>query len=581
MKFAVPAISLLTLGLAACGSSSESANAGGGGSTLDPIADAREGGQEHVVLSSAVDGADISFELFEPDLLRPGEAYPLILQGHGYGGSRITERSGFVARLTEAGYYVISIDQRGFGESGGTVRVMSPDFEGQDLIQILDWAEDLPGLARRDGNMLLGAYGGSYGGGYQFLLAGADPKNRLDALAPDITWHDLRYSLAPNEVIKSSWILLLTAGGEAGSSLGQDTFIRESLIQGTLDNNFPEPASNLFAYHSPIYHCDGQEFGEQGFLLATSDPGNVASRPLPQVDVLLTQGMRDTLFNFNEAFANYQCLRQRGGDVRLLTHESGHILPTVLPAELTAGLDPAYELVNFPELQNGGGARDCGPINLNDAQFAWFEEKLRGQAGAINAAMPNGQDVCLSLGDEDAVFLPQVPVGGTEFPLDLSTPQLNSVLGITGSLLGNSIRDVVLADLPLMTAGEQGAVVAGVPTMTLSVEGLSGLEPGECPLPVLETACDPIYWLGLAVQRAGSTRYELIDDQLTPLRGFGEHGTAQAPMEMTGIAERLAPGDSLVLRIFGFHAQYPITWSRDALVPAASFSGSIQVPIID
>lgn len=546
-----------------------------------PVEEARDGTQKHVVLTSEVDGVDISFELFEPDRLEPGQSYPLVLHGHGYGGSRITERSGFVARLTAAGYYVISIDQRGFGESGGTVRVLSPDFEGQDLVQILDWAEDLPGLARRDGNMLIGAYGGSYGGGYQLTLLGADPENRLDALVPDITWHDLRYSLAPNGIIKSGWILALVAAGEQGSNLGQDNFIRETLVLGTLDNNFPESAANLFAYHSPIYHCDRLTPQPQEFLIATPDPGNVASRRLPGVDVMLTQGMRDTLFNFNEAVDNFQCLRALGGDVRLLTHESGHILPVALPEEVKDSLDPLFALVNVPEFQDGGGPRDCGNVSLTDAQFAWFEEKLRGQSGAVDAALESRRDVCISLGDGDAVALDNVPHGGTEFTLDVSTPQLNSVLGIVGSLLGNGVRELVLADIPLMTVPEGGAVVAGVPTMQLEVSGLSGLEFEQCPLPLLETGCDPLYFLGLSVRKAGQTRFELIDDQLTPIRGFGTFGSADAPMEMSGIAERLEAGDTLALQIYAFHVQYPITWSRDLIVPAATFAGSVQVPFLD
>ncbi len=45
-----------------------------------------------------------------------------MLHGHGFGGSR--SLSGFDDYL-EAGFTVISIDQRGFGESTGTVRVMA------------------------------------------------------------------------------------------------------------------------------------------------------------------------------------------------------------------------------------------------------------------------------------------------------------------------------------------------------------------------------------------------------------------------------------------------------------------------
>src|SRR5690606_18999704 len=105
-----------------------------------------EGGRSYrVEMPSRVDGAAIVFQVFEPRTFDCLAKHPLILEGHGFAGSRQTVAgsgfSGPVAQLVEAGYAVISIDQRGHGESGGTVRVMTPDFEGQDLIQIVDWAE--------------------------------------------------------------------------------------------------------------------------------------------------------------------------------------------------------------------------------------------------------------------------------------------------------------------------------------------------------------------------------------------------------------------------------------------------------
>lgn len=578
LRFSSPLLLGLLL-LSACGGDPQIGS--GEGNPSQPVTVSRSGTQEHVVISSPVDGEDISFELFEPDRVDAGGRYPLILHGHGYGGSRIQERSGLLAAFTAAGYYVISIDQRGFGESGGTVRVMSPDFEGQDLIHILDWAESLPGLARDgNGNMRLGAYGSSYGGGFQLLLLGADPQNRLDALAPDITWHDLRYSLNPNNVVKSGWVLALVAGGEAGSNLGQDVFIRESLAQGLLSNEFPVAASNLFAYHSPVYHCAGLDLAEQEFLLATPDPGLVPSRRLPKVDVLLTQGMRDTLFNFNEAAWNYQCLRQMGSRVRLFTHETGHILPAAVPDDIADQIDPSFALITPPAFQSAGGSRTCGSISLDSATVAWFEATLRGRSAAFEALSGSADGICMSLAEGDAIELRDIPQGGQRFALDISTPQLNSALAVAGSLTGTVARDLVLADIPLGIAADEGAVIAGLPQLQLTLSDALGIGQSECIAPLANAACDPIYWLALTRRRSGELQREVIDDQLTPLRGFGQHGDSEQPLDMTGIAERLGPGDELGLRILGFHAQYPVTWSRDLLVPAASFDGEVSIPVI-
>lgn len=580
---------LLLLGLAACGGSSGALSDLGVLPPQVPVTESRAGTQRQVVLPSPVDGVDISFELFEPDELVAGQSYPLVLEGHGYGGSRQTARAGFVGRLTAAGYYVISIDQRGFGASGGTVRVMGPDTEGQDLIAILDWAEALPGLKRRaNGEMVVGSYGSSYGGMYQLLLAGADPRQRLRVMAPDITPHNLVYALNPHEVIKSGWALALVAGGEASALTSllagtppagltnQDQAIIETLLQGALTNVFPEPGRAYFDYHSVSYFCRGEPAAEQNFLLATPDPRAVPPRPFPAVDVLVTQGFLDTLFNFNDGLNNFECLKGLGGDVRLLTHQSGHILPVALPEAAETALDPFYNVLTFPGFQDAGGSRSCGSRDLNDVQFAWFEEKLQGRSGAVAAALPHGNAPCISLAEGDAIAVNAVARGGPAFQIDGSVPQFNSVLGIVGSLLGAQARELLLADQPLMTVGEAGAIVAGLPLLDIDLSPVGGIGLEDCPAPLALGACDPILFIGLGRRAAGTTRWDLIDDQVTPVRGFGRQ-----QIEMNGIAERLLPGDELGLLLYGFHAQFPITWSRDLVLPAMAVSGSVQVPLLD
>src|SRR5947208_14465886 len=60
--------------------------------------------------------------------------------------------------------------------------------------------------------------GGSYAGGIQLALAAFD--HRVDAIAPEITWNDLRYSLFPHNVIKFGWDELLYADGLATAGTG-------------------------------------------------------------------------------------------------------------------------------------------------------------------------------------------------------------------------------------------------------------------------------------------------------------------------------------------------------------------------
>ena len=166
----------------------------------------------------------------------------------------------------------------------------------------------------------------------------------------------------PGDVIKTTWDLALTALGEAnghtsgGFDDGQDPFIKETLARGATLNEWPRQSLDWFHYRGLGYWCaaaglpampyvnygedmipmqdvagsynvparqaDGRPgFGD--FLHAPSD----ASQHFAGLDVYLTQGLVDTLFNFNEAWWNFQCLTAAGADVTLLTHNSGHVLP--------------------------------------------------------------------------------------------------------------------------------------------------------------------------------------------------------------------------------------------------------------
>ncbi len=576
--------------VAACGDDDGSGGGSGsplspptGGTVTNPVKASRDGTIYRQSVTTPI-GDSIVFQVFEPTRLEVGHAYPLVLHGHGYGGQRNKTPDAFQKRLQDAGFYVISIDERGHGDSSGTIRVMDPDFEGQDLIAVLDWAEDLEGLQRRaDQTMTVGSYGGSYGGMYQILLYAADPKHRLRVLAPDITPHDLVYSLNPNGTIKSGWATVFALGGEglgfltdliSGDpltlptphlGLRQDPVIYESLLNGVLTNRFTQSAINFFEYHSVSYFCDGVAAGPQSFTLGTPDPRLVPPTLPPPADVLLTQGFRDTLFDVNDGVGNYECLKGLGGDVRLLTHQSGHILPLSLgTVGLADPLDPFYQALTFPGFQDQGGTRSCGSLNLDDVQFAWFQEKLLGLGGKVDAVLTTGHDVCVSLAEGDAIEVRDLKRGGEKIAIDSSTPQLNSALGVVGALLGNGAREALLANQTLATVGNGGAILAGIPRLEVQIDPLTGASTG-----------DPIFFLAIGHRPPGQERWDIIDDQITPVRGFGNHVVL-----MTAIAARLAPGEQVALLIYGFHAQFPVTWSRDLTVPAAKIGGTIELPFL-
>jgi len=448
-----------------------------------------------IVLKSNVDNADIAFTIHEPEFLVGGASYPLILQSHGYAGSRQSDRpaaDSFIGQFLVNGFGVLSLDERGNGESGGAVRILDPAFEGQDWLQTLDWAEDNlvwleydpsgfdTGLGK--GNPVMGSIWSSYGGGFQHLIYAIDNKQRLDAIAPDITWNDLRYSLFSGGVFKSLWGTLLGGLGNAPPNT-QDQEVNEGLAQGNGTNSLDQDKLDLLYQNSLESHCRG----ENSFTTAGG---------LRQMDAFYSQSHLDTLFNFNDLYHNYDCLKQLGGDVRLMTKSTGH------------GLD------------SGDGGDQCGVITRQEATLAWYNEKLRGVAGAANYI----PDICYNLGTQgdDGIVVNTVTVGGT--PVAFS--QANMLVGeavITGP---------ILVDPPLYVAGLGGDILAGIPTIDLTVT------------PVLP-AIDPIVFIGIGVRRGGTAPVRPLMNQIRPFRGEGTFPLT----ELNGVLERLGEGDELVLML--------------------------------
>lgn len=475
-----------------------------------------------VIIESNVDGEAISFTLHEPDVLEPGQSYPLILHGHGYGGSKVNaanRSSGALYNLLANGYGVLSIDQRGFGESGGTVRLFDPRLEGQDLLQILDWAQDdanIPWLDKSDGDMVLGAIGGSYGGGYQHTIYALDPDKRIDALAPEITWHDLRYSLFSGGVFKTYWGSVLSAGGNL---LGrQDTQVNQGLLEGLLLNNLTQENLDLLYEVSLVSHCEKKN--------AFSHNGE--GEALDPIPALYWQSARDTLFNMNGARDNAACLKALGGDVRMLTKTNGH---------------------------DGGDGERCGGIDKAQSIRDWFDEKLKGVTDKASY-IPN---YCFTLGESgvDAVITSDFPSNINGF----------SVTETEVTALSHSSE---VASVLLKTAGSEGEILAGIPKATLTVSGVAEELPVE-PLDPL----DPILFLGIGVRSAGSDSDTLVmENQVRPIRGYGNHD-----VELTGVNVRLEPGDEVRLLIYsGFNSRYPNSGSR---IPVpVTVGGSVELPLL-
>jgi len=336
------------------------------------------------------DGTRLSATVFQP-ALKAGESAPLVVHTHGWGGWRVTRPNGFYGtqmmsgraalKAWQAGYWVISYDQRGWGGSDGDIEMMDPEYEVQDALAVIDWAAaHLPRLSMDGPNdPRVGMLGESYGGAVQLLASAEDA--RIDAIVPLATWYDLAEALAPDSHLKVGWTgVLLGLGVSTGYDLGK--FVQPPYLKSADGRMREEVRTELKAHSLASYCARGQR---------------------PQADALLIQGMRDTLFPLNQGLAIRECLQHGEADVRLLGMQGGHILPP--PLQRWSGLPPFN---NEPVLHCGGRA-----INLYQAIISWYEDKLRGRAG-VAASIPK---LCLSLDLEQGLALNRAPAAGERLPL--------------------------------------------------------------------------------------------------------------------------------------------------------------------
>jgi len=167
-----------------------------------------------------------------------------MLRTHGWGGSRergqgtrlpgrdfVDTGAGTLARLLAEGYVVVTWDQRGFGCSGGEIRINDPDVEGCDVRALIDWAvENAPVATDASGDPVVGMSGGSYAAGIQTMGAAVDP--RVDAIAPEISWSDLRYALYSGSVLNQGWVTLLYGYGTGSGTALVDVELAGSVPVG-------------------------------------------------------------------------------------------------------------------------------------------------------------------------------------------------------------------------------------------------------------------------------------------------------------------------------------------------------------
>lgn len=438
-------------------------------------AEAGEPAVSHHVVES-FDGQPLYTTLFLPPGASAENPVPLVLRSHGWGlhGERnLDEASSTTTALLQAGYAVFTWDERGFGYSGGEVRILKPEYEGRDASALIDWLATNPEVApvlacesKRDTDgtcpdPVIGMTGGSYGGGIQTLAAAFDaqfsattsgPEPRIDAIAPEITWHDLRYSLYDGDVLNLGWGEALYALGAATSHAegldprnpagpqagGLDQRIHEVHAEGLLTNQLSDGSLRYFGDSSPAVYGDAH-------------PVTVPS--------LFIQGSVDTLFDLTEAARNFHHVRQHA-PAKLIAFCGGHV-----------SCPPSY-----------ADAGDRG--FLDRAILDWFAVHLRGETVDTGAPVVyrTNEGVWRSAADFPPPDATSLTAQGTGSMVSTPLPTTADI-GDPTALLEQPLNNALLTAQPNrpgdphafsveVAAADGGDLeLVGIPTARLAVSG--------------------------------------------------------------------------------------------------------------
>ena len=481
------------------------------------------GGQDWNITS--FDGTVIRAHWFPVPRLGAGATAPTVLMGPGWGSAGDTKIGSVggdanIASLQLAGFNVLTWDPRGFGQSKGMVEVDSPDFEGRDVQQLLDWVSTQPQVqldATRDPRV--GMVGASYGGGIQLITAAIDC--RIDAIVPIIAWHSLQTSLFKADTPKTGWAGFLAAvatGRQLDPTIGRSD---RAGLKGVVD-----PA-------------DVQWFADRG-------PGDLVAKI--DVPTLIIQGTVDTLFTLQEGADNYAALLADHVPVSMLWFCGGH----------GACLTP-------PGNTSRSGA----------AAIAWLRHYVKGEMDvAVGSAFEFVDQSGVSYTADQFPPTPTTPftatgsgtlqlvAGGGAGPATLQSAA--GLAPLIAPITPGKAANAVNVDIPMTAPGATAPIViVGAPELKLSYAGT--VPAGSTPTRVFAQLFD-------------NTTGLVVGNQITPIKVTldGQTHTTSVPLEM--IAFTAYPSNTMTLQIVATTVAYAtprlggsiVFQSIDVSLPAVS-----------
>ncbi|MGW4239234.1 alpha/beta fold hydrolase [Streptomyces sp. NPDC004749] len=372
-----------------------------------------------------------------------GGRRPAVLIGHGFGGSKNDVRAQ-AEKLARDGYAVLTWSARGFGKSTGKIGLNDPDNEVKDVSRLIDWLAKRPEVSLdAKGDPRVGVTGASYGGAVSLLAAGYD--DRVDAIAPLITYWNLADALFPNGVFKKLWAgIFISNGGGCARFEKQlcDMYERVAL------SGKPDPAARD--------------------LLQRRSPSAVGDRI--DVPTLIVQGQNDSLFPLGHADAMARAIQRNGApvDVDWMAggHDGGDPEAGRLESRVTQWFD--RHLKDDQEATTGPAFRvsRTGGVDSTDGRA-----QLRGASGGRYPGLTSGT-TSVPLTGRAQTF--ENPAGG-------APPAISAVPGLGGGLAQLSSAGVGLSlDFPGQYARFDSAPldrslrVTGSPTVRATVRSSTG-----------------------------------------------------------------------------------------------------------
>ncbi|MFD9389640.1 CocE/NonD family hydrolase [Streptomyces sp. NPDC060000] len=473
---------------------------------------------------------------------------PAVLLGHGFGGTKDDVRQQ-AEDLARDGYAVLTWSARGFGKSTGKIGLNDPKGEVADVSKLIDWLARQPQVQLdKTGDPRVGVAGASYGGAISLLAAGYD--DRVDAIAPAITYWNLADALFPDGVLKKLWagIFFNTGGGSAHFEPALAAMYDRVAESGTPDTAARE-------------------------LLEERSPSAVADRI--KVPTLLLQGQTDSLFTLAQSDAAEKAIRANGApvDVDWIAggHDGGDLEGARVQARVRGWFDRYLKDDKAADTGPAFRVTRTGGVDSTDGAA-----QLRGASADSYPGLENGERSFPLTGRREQQSFTNPP--------GASPPAVSALPGLGGGGLSqlSSLGVGVSLDFPGQYAAFDSAPVTGdlrvtgSPTVTVHVKSTSGTA-------VLFAKVYDVSGSG-----GGSGGQVLPSQLVTPVRVEGAKAGKDVTITLPAIDHKVEEGHRLRLVLastdLGYAspmapATYTVSLKGDLSVPTAPAVTTAAAPL--